>query len=231
MTRSLRLRRWILVPLAAVPLLVGVSAPASAVIAAPTPVAAKLATFPTDPQGAMTAWVDWAKGQPMRYSTTAVDGKVVCKIDAVAVTKCVGYNPNLSGKGYVKAYTNYTLANHRTQVFTFKGKWVKNNFGADTNPFTNTDRYYPQYDYWLPWLTPGVPVTTSVAADGWYVVRSQNLKVGDDQYAVTVVRVAPDGSRAQFLQQTDKGTTEVATGITITEVPAINVPSAVKQQL
>ena len=77
----------------------------------------------------------------------------------------------------------------------------------------------------------GVPVTTSVAADGWYVVRSQNLKVGDDQYAVTVVRVAPDGSRAQFLQQTDKGTTEVATGITITEVPAINVPSAVKQQL
>ena len=208
----------------------GVVPVAHAEVAVPTDVAAALATFPTAPQAATTAWVNWAKNQSMTTASVAVDAKNNCRIDAKGVSKCTLYVPKVPGKGWVRYGVTYTLANDRTQIFKSKGKWVKNEFGADINPFTNTSRFYP-YDYWLPWLTAGVPVTTSVDANGWYVVRSQNVTPGDDQLPVTAVMIAPDGLHAKFLQQYQDGKVASTQTITLRDVPAIKVPQAVKQKM
>lgn len=203
---------------------------ASAAVTVPPDVAASLAAFPTDPQGAMTAWVDWAQDQPMTTASRSVEARVNCRIDAAGVSRCVSYVPNLPKKGWKRNGVTYTLANGRTQVFKSKGQWVRNNDGADTNPFTNTSRFYP-YNYWLPWLTPGVVYDTFVDSDGWYSVQEQNSKGGDDQYPVTMVKVAPDGLTAKFLQQYQDGRVAISETITLTDVPAINVPESTKQKL
>ena len=196
----------------------------------PPEVASALQSFSTSPQAAMTAWVGWAKTQPMTYVNTNVGGKGSCAIDAAGVTKCREFDNNPAGPGYVSAGSLYTLANKKTQVFKFHGSWVRNDFGANTNPFTNAKRFYP-YNYWLPWLTPGVPVSTTVDADGWLVVTAQNKNPGDDQSQVTVVRVSPDGLHAQFNQQSRKGKVDVRETITLRDVPPIKVPANKPQHL
>lgn len=206
-----------------------VSAPsASADVSVPTDVSTALSSFPTDPRGAMTAWVTWAQTQPMRTAESGPGARVTCAIDAAGVSKCVDFVPKAQGKGWKRDGVTYTLANDRTQVFKSKGQWVRNNLGADQNPFTNTDRFYP-YDYWLPWLTAGVPIDTFVDADGWRSVQAQNTKGGDDQFPVTMVKVSPDGLSAQFLQQHQDGKVAVSQTIRLTDVPDINVPQSTKQ--
>lgn len=206
------------------------SAPtASADVSVPTSVSTALSSFPTDPRGAMTSWVTWAQVQPMRTALEGPGSRVNCTIDAAGVSKCVDFVPKAKGKGWKRDSVTYTLANDRTQIFKSKGQWVRNNFGADQNPFTNTDRFYP-YDYWLPWLTAGVPIDTFVDSDGWLSVQEQNTKGGDDQLPVTMVKVSPDGLTAKFLQQYQDGKVAVSQTITLTDVPAINVPQSTKQQ-
>lgn len=206
------------------------SAPtASADVSVPTSVSTALSSFPTDPQGAMTSWVTWAQVQPMRTALEGPGSRVNCTIDAAGVSKCVSFVPNAKGTGWKRDSVTYTLANDRTQIFKSKGQWVRNNVGADQNPFTNTDRFYP-YDYWLPWLTAGVPIDTFVDSDGWLSVQEQNTKGGDDQLPVTMVKVSPDGLTATFLQQYQDGKVAVSQTITLTDVPAINVPQSTKQQ-
>jgi hypothetical protein len=223
-------RRAAITLLAVGAFLLGLSTPAQAAVTVPPDVATALQSFSANPQAAMTAWVGWARTQPMTFTNTAVSGKVSCAIDAASVTKCQDFDPNLDTTGYISRGTTYTLANNKTQVFKFHGAWVRNNFGANANPFTNTRRFYP-YNYWLPWLTPGVPVATSVGTDGWYTVTAQNKNPGDDQSQVTVVRVAPDGLHAQFLQQSGKGKVDVRKTITLRDVPPIKVPASTPQHL
>lgn len=203
---------------------------ASAAVTLPPDVATSLATFPTDPKGAMTAWVAWAQDQPMTTASTAPGARVNCRIDSAGVSRCVNEVPAGSGKGWKRYSVTYTLANEKTQVFKYKGQWVRNNFGADQNPFTNTSRFY-NYDYWLPWSTPGIPIDTFVDSDGWFSVQEQNTKPGDDQYPVTMVKVSPDGLTAKFLQQYQNGKVGVTQTIRLTDVPAINVPQSTKQRL
>jgi hypothetical protein len=216
--------------LAVVAVMAGGTAAAAAPTPAPPAVQGALQAFDAAPEAAMTAWVDWAKGQTMTYTSTAVDGKYACRVDASGVSTCTIWNPKVPGHGWVFHETFYTLANHRTQVFKYRGAWVYNSYGADNNAFTNTSRFYP-YDYWLPWQTPGVPVTTSTDAAGWHVVTSQNVNPGDDQSEVTVVKVSPDGSRAVFLQQNTAGKVAQRTTITLRDVRPITVPKAKKQVL
>lgn len=199
----------------------------AAPIPAPPDVQAALRAFDSAPEQAMVAWVAWAKDQPMTFTTTAVDGKVVCRTDSAGVTKCVMRDPKPDGTGTVYAGTTYISANHKTQVFKRDGEWVTTRYGVDPNPITNSARYY-QYDYWLPWKTPAVPVSTSTDAYGWHVVTAHNLKPGDDQSQVTAVQVSPDGSRAVFLQLDKAGREQVRTSITLRDVPAIVVPEAVR---
>lgn len=202
---------------------------ATAAVTVPPDVATALATFPTDPKGAMTTWVGWAERQPMTTALTSVESRVNCSLDAAGVSRCVSFVPNPSGKGWNRYGVTYTLANDKTQVFKSKGKWVRNNFGADQNPFTNTSRFY-SYDYWLPWLTSGLTYSTFVDSDGWYSVQEQNTKGGDDQFPVTMVKVSPDGLTAKFLQQYQDGKVAISQTITLQDVPAINVPQSTKQQ-
>lgn len=211
-------------------LALGMAPGASAEVSVPSGVSSALTTFSTDPKGAMTAWVDWAQDQSMTSSSVAAEGRVNCRIDSAGVSRCVSFEPNASGKGWKRAGVTYTLANDKTQVFRSQGKWVKNNYGADQNPFTNTDRFY-SYDYWLPWLTKGVTYDTFVDSDGWLSVQEQNPKVGDDQYPVTMVKVSPDGLQAKFLQQDQDGKVGITESITLKDVPTIQVPNAVKQRL
>lgn len=206
------------------------SAPsASAEVSVPTDVSAALGTFSSDPRGAMTTWVTWAQAQPMTTAESGPGSRVNCAIDSAGVSKCVDFVPKAKGIGWKRDSVTYTLANDRTQVFKSKGQWVRNNFGADQNPFTNTDRFYP-YDYWLPWLTSGVPIDTFIDPDGWLSVQEQNTKGGDDRYPVTMVKVSPDGLTAKFLQQYQDGRLAVGQTITLTDVPAINVPQSTKQR-
>ena len=198
-------------------------AASAAPIPAPPDVLTALQAFDTAPEAAMVAWTDWAQGQPMTFTTTAVDGKVTCRIDSAGVTKCVMRDPKPDGTGTVYAGTTYISANHKVQVFKRGGNWVSARYGVDANPITNSDRFYP-YDYWLPWKTADVPVSTSTDAYGWHVVTAQNLEQGDDQSAVTAVQVSPDGSRAVFLQLDKAGHEQVRTTITLRDVPAIVVP-------
>ncbi len=209
---------------------------ASAAVTVPPDVSAALATFTTDPQGAMTTWVDWAEDQPMVTALTAPNGRTDCRMDAAGVSRCVNYSPNPSNakkpasKKWVRDGVTYTLANEKTQVFKYKGKWVRNDLGADMNPFTNTSQFY-SYDYWLPWSTPGLPVDASVDTNGWYSVQVQNPKAGDDQYPVTMVLVSPDGLKAQFWQQYEDGRIAVKETITLRDVPSIKVPQSTKQRI
>ena len=220
-------------PLAAIALTgalaLGLAPSAAAAVTVPPDVATALATFPTDPKGAMTTWVGWAERQPMTTALTSVESRVNCSLDAAGVSRCVSFVPNPSGKGWNRYGVTYTLANDKTQVFKSKGKWVQNNFGADQNPFTNTRRFY-SYDYWLPWLTSGVKYDTFVDSAGWYSISEQNPKMGEDELPVTMVKVAPDGLSAKFLQQYQDGKIAVSQTITLQDVPAINVPQATKKQ-
>ena len=220
-------------PLAAIALAgvmaLAVAPTATAAITVPPDVATALGTFQTDPKAAMTTWVDWAQKQPMTTALTSVESRVNCSIDSAGVSKCVTSVPNPSGKGWKRYGVTYTLANDKTQIFKSKGKWVKNNFGADINPFTNTSRFY-SYDYWLPWLTKDVKYETFVDSDGWLSISEMNPKNADDQYPVTMVKVSPDGLVAKFLQQYQDGKIAVSQTITLQDVPAINVPQATKQR-
>lgn len=202
---------------------------ATAAVTVPPDVATALAAFPTNPQGAMNSWVAWAQTQAMTTEESSVQARVDCRIDSAGVSRCTSYTPNPSGKKWNREGVTYTLANDKTQIFKSKGRWVRNNFGADQNPFTNTSRFY-SYDYWLPWLTSGLTYSTFVDSDGWYSIQEQNTKGGDDELPVTMVKVSPDGLTAKFLQQYQDGKVAISQAITLQDVPAINVPQSTKQQ-
>ncbi len=202
----------------------------AAPIEVPADVATALANFSSVPQTAMGAWTAWAAQQSMPTRATDHDiDRADCRIDSTGVSWCTVYERNPSGKKWNRVSVTYTLANGRTQVFKSDGKWVRNNYGASNNPITNSDRFY-SYDYWTPWTTPGVKYDASVGTDGWYTVQSQNPKVGDDQFPVLMVRISPDGTRAQFLQQYQDGKVAVQQTLTLRDVPRINVPQSTKQK-
>ena len=206
------------------------AATAAPVVDVPPEVTSALANFPTDPQAAMTAWTTWAATQPMTTrSTVPEQSRIDCRIDSDGVSKCTAYEPNPSGKNWVREGSTYTEANDKTQVFKSKGKWVRNNDGANNNPITNTDRFY-SFDYWTPWTTPGVSYDTEVADDGWYTIQSQNPTAGDDQLPVVMVRVSPDGTRAQIWQQYEDGKIAAQQSLTLRNVGKINVPQSTKMR-
>lgn len=216
---------------AALMVVTGLGAAPATAVTTPPEVTAALQGFDQDPQAAMTTWLGWASTQPMHVVTVWTDwAKNDCIIDAADVTRCVHYEQTYTNKGKPKGLKRvdaiYTLSDG-TQVFKLRGKWVSNRLGADTNPLTNWKRYYP-YNYWLPWTGKNVPVTAATDADGWHAVTARNLKPGDDQAEVTVVRVSPDGLQAQFIQQSKKGEVAVTTTVTLTDIAPISVPKSVR---
>ena len=199
-------------------------------ISAPATVTSALAAFTTNPRVAMSTWTAWAGQETMRWTFVAID-RSVCAIDSARVTRCRSYDRNPSGKGFMtKGDTTYTLANDKRQIFNWNGKWVYNNLGVSVNPITATANFVP-YNPWNPWLTEGIPVTTSIGKDGWVEVTSQNVKGGDDTTAVYVTRVSPDGLKAQLLGESKSGEVSITEDIVITNVPIIVVPKASKQRL
>lgn len=213
-----------------VSLTVAPSAAAAPVVAVPPEVTSALAGFGNNPEQAINTWTAWAAQQPMttRGTNQNID-RADCRIDSSGVSSCTVYERNPPGKKWNRVGVTYTLANERTQVFKRDGKWVRNNYGASNNPITNSDRLY-SYDYWTPWTTPGVQYDTSVGSDGWYTVQSQNPTVGDDEYPVLMVKVSPDGTRAQFLQQYQDGKVAALQSLTLKDVPRIKVPQSTKQR-
>lgn len=219
--------------LAAAALTMTAAPAATAVTTVPVPanVSTALANFSNDPTTAVETWTDWAAQQPMttRGTNQGID-RQDCRIDSAGVSWCTVYERNPSGKKWVREQVIYTLANGKTQVFKSDGRWVRNEYGANTNPITNSDRLY-SYDYWTPWTTPGVQYDASVGTDGWYTVQSQNPEVGDDQFPVLMVKISPDGTRAQFLQQYQDGRVAVQQTLTLRDVPRIKVPKSTKQRM
>lgn len=206
------------------------TASAAPVVDVPSEVTRALAKFPTDPKAAMSAWTTWAATQPMTTrSTVPGQARTDCRIDSDGVSKCTAYEPNPSGKNWVRKSSTYTEADGETQVFKSKGKWVRNNNGANNNPITNADRFY-SFDYWTPWTTPGVSFDASVADDGWYTIQSQNPTAGDDELPVVMVRVSPDGTRAQIWQQYEDGKIAAQQTLTLRNVGNINVPKSTKMR-
>ena len=207
------------------------AATAATSVPVPANVSAALADFAGNPKGAVEAWTTWAAEQPMTTTMTnpGID-RTDCRIDTTGVSRCTSYEANPSGKKWNREGVVYTMANGKTQVIKSKGKWVRNDDGANNNPITNYNRRY-SYDYWMPWTTPGVIYDASVGTDGWYTVQSQNPTAGDDQFPVLMVKISPDGTRAQFLQQYEDGKVAVTQTLALREVPRINVPRSTKQRM
>lgn len=202
----------------------------AAPVPAPEPVATALAGFESDPQGAMAAWSTWAATQPMKYTLTDKPGRfrAVCEIDAAAVSRCDDY-ARIIGRGGqdmgMKRISEVITTADRRQFFRDVPlkRWTSNTFGANTNPITNTGRFY-SYNPWQPWGAAGISITTATGADGYREIRVINPAPGDDEPPVTVARVSPDGSRAELVNQSAKGKTLSVNRITIAEVPAIRIP-------
>ncbi len=202
----------------------------AAPIPAPEPVAAALAGFETDPQAAMSTWSAWASTQPMRSTLTDKPNRfrAVCQIDAAAVSRCDDF-ARIIGRGGrdmgMKRISEVITTPDRRQYFRDVPlkKWNSNKFGANTNPITNTGRFY-DYNPWQPWGAPGITISTTIGKDGFREVRVSNPAPGDDQPAVTVARVSPDGSRAELINQSAKGKTLSTNRIAIADVASIRIP-------
>lgn len=202
----------------------------AAPIPAPEPVAAALAGFEADPQAAMTAWAGWAATQPMRYSLNDKPRRFrsTCQIDAAGTSRCDDYI-RIIGRGGrdmgMKRTSEVITTADRKQYFRDVPlkQWNANKFGANTNPISNTGRFY-SYNPWQPWGTAGIAISTSISADGYRVVRVSNPAPGDDQPAVTVTRVSPDGSKAELIEQTVKGKNLSVNRISLADVATIRIP-------
>jgi len=228
--RAMRFRFLTVVSIAAMATVMSVPAAQADGIAPPATVTSALATFAANPQAAMSTWSAWAGRQPMRWTFVAID-RSVCAIDSAGVSRCRSYDRNPNGKGFMTTGdTTYTMPNHKRQIFNWNGRWVYNDVGTNVNPVTATGNFVP-YDPWNPWLTKGIPVTTSIGKDGWAEVTSTNVKGGDDTTAVYVTRVSPDGLKAQLLGESTAGEVSISEDIVITPVPTITVPKASKQKL
>lgn len=202
----------------------------AAPIPAPEPVVAALATFDSDPVGAMSGWTGWAGTQPMRTTLTdrARDSRAVCLIDAAGVSLCNDF-ARIIGRGGqdmgMKRISEVITTPERRQYFRDVPlkKWTSNKFGANINPIANTGRFY-SYNPWQPWGSPGITISTAIAADGYREVRVSNPSPGDDEPPVTVARVSPDGSKAELIDQSAKGKTLSINRISIADVAAVRIP-------
>jgi hypothetical protein len=202
----------------------------AAPIPAPEPVAAALAGFESDPQAAMSEWAGWVATQPMRYSLNDKPRQFrsICQIDAAGTSLCDDFI-RIIGRGGrdmgMKRTSEVITTADRKQYFRDVPlkKWNANKFGANTNPVSNTGRFY-SYNPWQPWGTPGIAISTSIGADGYREVRVSNPAPGDDQPSVTVTRVSPDGSKAELIEQTVKGKNLSVNRISIADVATIKIP-------
>jgi hypothetical protein len=202
----------------------------AAPIPAPEPVAAALAGFESDPQAAMSQWASWAATQPMRYSLNDKPRRFrsTCQIDVAGTSRCDDYI-RIIGRGGrdmgMKRTSEVITTSDRKQYFRDVPlkKWNANKFGTNTNPISNTGRFY-SYNPWQPWGTPGISISTSIGAGGYREVRVSNPAPGDDQPSVTVTRVSPDGSKAELIEQTAKGKNLSVNRISIADVAPIKIP-------
>jgi len=221
-------RFWVGAVIAAAALLAPVVQ--AAPIPAPEPVASALAGFEADPQGAMAEWSAWAATQPMRYTLTDKQRRFrsECQIDAARVSNCDDY-ARIIGRGGrdmgMKRISEVITTADGRQYFRDVPlkKWNSNRFGANTNPITNTSRFYA-YNPWQPWGTAGISISTAIGTDGYREVRVSNPAPGDDEPPVTVARVSPDGAKAELVNQNAKGKVLSVNRIAIAEVPAIRIP-------
>lgn len=202
----------------------------AAPIPAPEPVVTALAGFETDPQGAMAAWSAWAATQPMRYTLTDKQRRFrsVCQLDAAGASTCDDY-ARIIGRGGrdmgMKRISEVITTADGRQYFRDVPlkKWNSNKFGANTNPITNTGRFYA-YNPWQPWGATGISISTAIGADGYREVRVSNPAPGEDEPPVTVARVSPDGTKAELVDQTAKGKVLSINRISIADVPSIRIP-------
>jgi hypothetical protein len=209
-------------------------APVAVVSAAPvTPpeeVVSALGGFNADPATSMAAWTKWAASAPMTFVTNApaFASRQKCRIDSAQVSRCTDYQEVIGRGGRnmgMKPISEVVTTPSGKQYFRDipMKKWTANKFGANANPVSNTSRFY-SYNPWQPWLTPGITYTTSVDADGTYVIRTEIPNPGDDQPPVTVARVSSTGANAVLQNQTRAGKALSTTTITFQDVPAIQVP-------
>jgi hypothetical protein len=212
--------------------LIGVQAPASAEsIPVPEPVTAALASFPSDPQGAVTTWAAWAASSPMTYVRKGKRPKTRsnCKIDSAGVADCNDF-AQVIGRGNrnmgMKKISEIITAGNR-QYFRDPPlkKWTRTRTASNPNPITGVaDRV--GFDPWLPWTDQAPDISTQVLENGTLEIRAQNPAPAEGEAARTIVRIAANGLQATLLEYDERDRTSSTTRITWETVPSISIPKA-----
>ena len=212
--------------------LIGVQAPASAEsIPVPEPVTAALASFPTDPQGAVTAWAAWAASSPMTYVRKGKRPKTRsnCKIDSAGVADCNDF-AQVIGRGNrnmgMKKISEIITAGKR-QFFRDPPlkRWTKTRTASNPNPITGIEDRIG-FDPWLPWTDAAPGIATEVLANGSLEIKAENPAPSKGEPARTVTRIAANGLQATVLEYDAQGRVSNRTTITFEPVASVKIPKA-----
>jgi len=212
--------------------LIGVQAPASAEsIPVPEQVTAALASFSSDPQGAVSAWATWAASSPMTYVSKGKRPKTRsnCKIDSAGVADCNDF-AQVIGRGNrnmgMKKISEIITAGKR-QYFRDPPlkKWTRTRTTSNPNPITGVAERVG-FDPWLPWADQAPGIATQVLENGTLEIRAQNPAPAEGEPARTVVRIAANGLQATLIEYDERDRTSSTTRITWETVPSIRIPKA-----
>jgi len=212
--------------------LIAVPAPASAAsIPVPEQVSGALATFPADPQGAVTTWASWAATSPMTYVRKGKRPKTRsnCRIDSAGVADCNDFaqvigrgNRNMGMKKISEIITDGKRQYFRDPPLK---KWTRTRAVSNPNPITGVqDRV--GFDPWLPWTDQAPGISTQVLDNGTLEIRAQNPAPGEGEPVRTIVRIAANGLQATLIEFDDRDRRSQTTRITWETVPGIRIPKA-----
>jgi len=209
-----------------------VAAPAQAEgVPVPAEVTAALTTFPVDPQGATTAWANWAATVPMNYVRKGKRPKTrsSCRIDSAGVADCNDF-AQVIGRGNrnmgMKKISEVITAGKR-QYFRDPPlkKWTRTRTMSDPNPITGSDDRVG-FDPWLPWTDQAADISTTVLENGTLEIRASNPAPVEGEASRSVVRIAANGLQATLIEYDDKNRSSATTRITIQSVPKVRIPKA-----
>lgn len=209
-----------------------VAAPAQAEgVPVPPEITAALANFPTDPQGATTAWANWAMTVPMKYVRKGKRPKTrsSCRIDSAGVAGCNDF-AQVIGRGNrnmgMKKISEVITAGKR-QYFRDPPlkKWTQTRTMSDPNPITGSEDRVG-FDPWLPWTDQAADISTAVLENGTLEIRASNPAPVEGEASRSVVRIAANGLQATLIEYDDKNRSAATTRITIGSVPDVRIPRA-----
>lgn len=209
-----------------------VAAPAQAEgVPVPPEITAALENFPTDPQGATTAWANWAMAVPMKYVRKGKRPKTrsSCRIDSAGVAGCNDF-AQVIGRGNrnmgMKKISEVITAGKR-QYFRDPPlkKWTQTRTMSDPNPITGSEDRVG-FDPWLPWTDQAADISTAVLENGTLEIRASNPAPVEGEASRSVVRIAANGLQATLIEYDDKNRSAATTRITIGSVPDVRIPRA-----